>query len=156
MSLPSQNSVQTSVTGGPRPNLVGVRNADDRPAAIRSAAVREWEVNDRAWRGVQRVIERLDPPPLTGRPRHDARRTLNGILFRERTGCQWRSIPDAYGDDATIHRAYRRWVALGVMDKIREVLAEAGRLADDEPEELAIPIRRRTPRGRAKSRGRGG
>ena len=36
------------------------------------------------------------------------------MLFRARTGCPWRDLPDAYGDDHTVYMRWRRWVKSGV------------------------------------------
>ncbi len=41
-----------------------------------------------------------------GRPLHDHRRVLGGILWVARTGCSWREMPEEYGDFTT---AYKRW-----------------------------------------------
>ncbi len=68
------------------------------------------------------MLDRLDPVASTGRPRSDRRRALNGILFRSRTGCRWRDIPLQYGDDATLHRTFRKWLQLGVFDKLGDLL----------------------------------
>jgi len=102
------------------------------------------------------VLDRLDPPLRTGRPRRDARRTLNGILYHERTGCRWREIPLHYGDDATIHRTFRRWLLLGVFDKIREVLAETERIDGDDLRNDQTPVARRTRIRHSKYKRQGG
>src|SRR5581483_60412 len=47
-----------------------------------------------------------------------ARRILNGIIFRIRTGCQWNHIPTVYGDDATIHRTFQHWVEIRLFETI--------------------------------------
>ncbi len=46
--------------------------------------------------------ERLEPLLLSsegvrGRPFRDHRQVLKGILFRYRTGCAWRDLPEEYG-----------------------------------------------------------
>jgi transposase len=131
-------------------NLYYVTSPSGRPTKSRRYPERGWEVSDRAWRGVERVLDRLDPPLPTGRPRIDPRRTLNGILYRERTGCRWRELPRDYGDDASIHRTFRRWVLLGVFDKIREVIEEVGQLdgAGTQGDDRLIPRRAPTSRPR--------
>jgi putative transposase len=48
-----------------------------------------WEVPDALWAQIARVLAEVDPPKRTGRPRVDARATLNAIVFRLRSGCQW-------------------------------------------------------------------
>lgn len=75
--------------------------------------------------------ERLAPllPPgqgARGRPSHDHRRILNGILFRLRTGIPWRDLPERYGSWKTCHSRLRRWQAQGVWQRLLHALqAEA-------------------------------
>lgn len=42
------------------------------------------------------------------------RLAFEAVLYRERTGCPWRDLPGAYGDDHTIYVRWRRWVKGGV------------------------------------------
>ena len=44
-------------------------------------------------------LKPLLPPekPQTGKPNHDHRRVLNGILWILRTGAPWRDLPERYG-----------------------------------------------------------
>lgn len=91
-----------------------------------------WEVPDALWERIKALLDEVDPPKQTGRPRADARRILEAIIFRFRTGCQWNKIPRVYGDDATIHRTFQRWRRLGVFKRLWALLvaacAELGRV----------------------------
>ena len=44
----------------------------------------------------------------------DQRKALDGIIFINRTGCQWNALPRQFGSDSSVHRTYQRWVALGL------------------------------------------
>lgn len=77
-----------------------------------------WNVPDELWEKFAHLIATEDPPPKMGRPRIDARKALDGILFRMRTGCQWNQLPERFGNDASIHRTLQRWEALGLFDKL--------------------------------------
>jgi putative transposase len=83
-----------------------------------------WEVPDQLWERIKPLLDELDPPKHTGRPREDARLILNAIIFRFRTGCQWNHIPSVYGDDSTIHRTFQRWQRLGLFQRIWAALVE--------------------------------
>ena len=85
-----------------------------------------WEVPDDLWVRMQQLLEKFDPRCPTGRPRADARRVLDAIIFRLRTGCQWNHIPRIYGDDATIHRTFQRWQSLGLFERLWAMLIEEG------------------------------
>jgi putative transposase len=81
-----------------------------------------WEVPDDLWERIQWLINEYDPPKPTGRTRADARRILDGLIFRFRTGCQWEHLPKVYGDDSTIHRTLQRWVKLNLFEMIWSLL----------------------------------
>jgi putative transposase len=83
-----------------------------------------WEIPDQLWERIEELIDEFDPPAPTGRKRADARKLLDGLIFRFRTGCQWNHIPRVYGDDSTIHRTFQRWVQMGLFEKIWALLVE--------------------------------
>lgn len=39
---------------------------------------------------------------------------LAGILYRLRTGCQWKALPTAFGSGSTCHLRFQQWAAAGV------------------------------------------
>src|SRR5436190_23572549 len=127
-----------------------MRSPSGRPTSTKRAPKRRWEVSDQDWRSIARVLERFDPALSTGRPRVNPRRALNGILYREHTGCLWREIPPSYGDDDTVHRKFQRWLDLCVLEKIRDVLAAAKRLHGCEADDpmMSAPSRKPIPRFR--------
>jgi transposase len=77
-----------------------------------------WRVPDDLWERVRPILAELDPPKTTGRPRNDARATLDAILFRLRSGVQWNQLPPQFPDDSSVHRAFQRWVEQGVFERI--------------------------------------
>lgn len=83
-----------------------------------------WYVPDELWAKVKPILDRYDPPKRRGRKRIDPRRALDAIIFRLRTGCQWNHLPKEFPDDSTVHRAFQRWVNLGVLDRIWAALIE--------------------------------
>ena len=80
-----------------------------------------WEVPDDLWIEIEPLIEELDPPKATGRKRADARKMLDAIIFRMRSGCQWNRLPKCLGDDSTIHR-FQRWESSGVFPQVWAVI----------------------------------
>lgn len=82
-----------------------------------------WEVPNDLWERIEWLLNEYDPPKTTGRSRTDARRMLDGIIFRFRTGCQWNHLPKVYGDDSTIHRTFQRWVEINLFEMIWALLA---------------------------------
>ena len=47
------------------------------------------------------------------KPQH--RNTMEGILYRMRTGCPWRDVPASFGDWSTIYRRFNLWSKKGVL-----------------------------------------
>ena len=69
-------------------------------------------------------------PNQPGAKREDARKILNGIIYRFRTGCQWNHLPEKYGDDSTVHRTFQRWVEINLFEMLWTLLvAECDELA---------------------------
>jgi Putative transposase of IS4/5 family (DUF4096) len=85
----------------------------------------EVELTDAEWRLVQPLL----PPqkPTTGRPRHDHRTVLAGILWVVRSGASWRAMPTEYGKWETAYQRYRLWCATGLWQRILEALPERDR-----------------------------
>src|SRR3954467_7887987 len=76
------------------------------------ARVRCNDLTDAQWRR----LEPLLPPerPRTGRPNHNHRTILNGILWVLRTGAPWRDLPERYGPVGTVPSRFYRWRAAGL------------------------------------------
>ena len=83
-----------------------------------------WEVNDELWEIIESILDALDPPARTGRPRTGQREALNGIIYQMRSGCQWNQLPAKFGDDSSVHRTMQRWIAKGVFQRIWALLIE--------------------------------
>ena len=84
-----------------------------------------WHVPDDLWDQIQEILDELDPPAHTGRPRIDARAALDGIIHQMRSGCQWNVLPMEFGDDSSVHRTFLRWIKKGVLEQIWVRLIES-------------------------------
>ncbi|WP_242602903.1 IS5 family transposase [Leptospira noguchii] len=56
--------------------------------------------------------------PKGGRNRVPTRVVMSGIIYRMKTGCQWRAIPNELGSGQTCHRRFQEWERAGVFKKI--------------------------------------
>ena len=79
------------------------------------------ELSDKDWS----VIDPLLPRKWRGTPRVDDRRTLNGILWRFRTGSPWRDVPERYGPYTTCYNRFVRWQRSGVWDRLLKAVSAA-------------------------------
>ena len=59
-----------------------------------------------------------------GRPALDNRNFINAVIYVHKTGTQWRDLPSEFGKFNTVHKRFRRWVKIGVWDKIFEHLKQ--------------------------------
>src|SRR5919202_4957446 len=69
------------------------------------------------------------PAMQRGRPGHENRRHLEGILWRAREGASWRAIPERYGRWNTVWRRFARWRDLGVFEAVLAALGDSGAAA---------------------------
>jgi hypothetical protein len=102
-----------------------LRRATVPPArAAPPSAVAEAGLTDAEWRRVAPVL----PPqkPAKGRPRHDHRTVLGGILWVVRSGASWRAMPTEYGQWETAYKRYRLWCDTGLWQRILDRLSEGG------------------------------
>ncbi len=91
------------------------------PAAESSPARRLptiWEIPDELWARIEPVLLERYPVAVTGRPRANLRRVLDGIIDRMRSGVQWNQLPRCFGADSTVHGWFQRFAADGVLQEI--------------------------------------
>lgn len=79
-------------------------------------------LTDAEWRAVEPLL----PPqrPLRGRPYHDHRTVLGGILWVARTGSSWREMPRKFGKWETAYRRYELWANQGLWPRILQALGD--------------------------------
>ena len=53
----------------------------------------------------------------------DNRLFVEAALYRFRTGCPWRDLPERFGHWKTVHQRFSRWAKSGVFDRIFKLLA---------------------------------
>jgi transposase len=81
--------------------------------------LRRHELSDEEWA----LLEPLLPPRETGgRPFHEHRLILNGMLYWLHTGVPWRDLPERYGPWQTVYARFRRWSRDGLWDRLLATL----------------------------------
>jgi putative transposase len=85
------------------------------------------DLTDEQWA----VLEPLIPASHGGRPPTvDFRKILNGIFYRNRSGCQWRMLPREFGPWPTVYYWFARWRKKGVYARLNDALRESVRVAE--------------------------
>ncbi len=82
-----------------------------------------WELPDELWERIEPILLKRYPPALTGRPRADLRRVLDGVIYRMRSGVQWNQLPRSFGADSTVHGWFQRFAADGILGEIWAAVA---------------------------------
>src|SRR5919199_6566715 len=73
-------------------------------------------VSDAVWEKVAPVLPgKVSDPGATAR---DNRLFLEAVLWRVRTGAQWRDLPGAFGRWNSVFQRFRRWVKGGVFERV--------------------------------------
>src|SRR5260221_380420 len=79
------------------------------------------ELTDAQWAQLQPLL----PPQRTGRrgrtPR-DHRRIVEGILWLDRTGAQWRDLPERLGNWRTVASRFHHWRKARIWERALAVL----------------------------------
>lgn len=90
------------------------------------------DLNDDEWRTVQPLVEiaQLGPGP---RRSVNLREVVNALLYKQRTGCQWRMLPHDLPPRSTVSGYFQRWKQSGVWDQI------GNRLKAREQYESVVP-----------------
>ena len=63
------------------------------------------------------------------RAKHDKRLLVDAILYRTKTGCQWRQLPTTFPPWQTVYSFFRRAKEKNIWEKVLEDLVSKSRLA---------------------------
>jgi transposase len=95
-----------------------------------------WELTDEQWALVEPVLRPRRREDNRGRPWHDTRAVLNGVLWILGSGAQWSELPGKYPPYQTCHRRFQSWIREGKLVELLRLLArqlhERGKLHLDE------------------------
>ena len=86
-------------------------------------------LTDKAWEALKQILKE------TGRVynKYEHRNTLEGILYRMRTGVQWRDLPEEFGRWNTVFRRFNLWSKNGVLQKLFQSIS-----SENDPKWLFI------------------
>jgi transposase len=81
------------------------------------------DVSDAQWDVLQLLLPKPKwRPGGPGRKPLEPRRVLNGIFYVNKTGCQWRMVPQEFGNGHTLYGYFRRWRQDGVWTQCMDTL----------------------------------
>lgn len=96
--------------------------------------LRDGVISDELWD----VLETVMPQDAgrRGRPWNDHRTTLEGIIWRFRTGSPWRDLPEPFGPYQSVWERHRLWSTDGTYGRMLAAVREQTQLGDDEVEAI--------------------
>jgi len=87
-------------------------------------------IPDRLWSEIKKIIPCKEGG--VGRPEHDNKKTLEGIIFILHTGAQWNMLPEKYGPTSTAHGKFMTWCRKGIFRKIMTKAREYYRMRNSK------------------------
>ena len=113
------------------------------------------DLTDTQWNMIKHLFERKNN---TGKhlETQDKRALINAVLYINKTGCQWRLLPNNFPKYATVSSFYHRAIRSGLWTKINELLVRASRVKmgrTPEPSYALIDSRSVKTTGPADERG---
>jgi len=95
------------------------------------------DLTDAQWE----LLEPLLQLPDGGAPKTtDLREVINAILYRLRTGCQWRLLPHDFPPEGTVRRYFRYFKYTHQFEIINDILRKKVRVKEKRDEEPSLAI----------------
>jgi transposase len=97
------------------------------------------DVTDDQWVAIEPLVTTVSTKG--GRPSEiDLRAIVNALIYKNRTGCQWRFLPADFPPMGAIRYYFDKWNADGTFVKLNDMLRKAARKALDRDAEPSISI----------------
>jgi putative transposase len=91
------------------------------------------DLTDRQWELIAPLFHPRHPPEHWARE-HSLRELLNAVLYRLRTGCQWRNLPRDFPPYSTVSYYFHLWRRSGLLTRLHATLrAQVRERAGREP-----------------------
>ena len=93
-----------------------------------SEAVYPTDLTDSQWELLQELLPKpKSGPGKPGRPTINIRQAINGIMYVDKTGCQWRMLPREFGNWNSVYYYFKKWREDGVWASVMEALTRKER-----------------------------
>ena len=92
------------------------------------SSVYPTDLTDAQWELLKELLPKSKSGPgKPGRPTVNIRQAVNGILYVNKTGCQWRMLPKEFGDWNTVYHYFNNWRKDGTWANAMEMLTRKER-----------------------------
>ena len=92
----------------------------------------DTDLTDAEWELFEKTLLHIRKSTKGRKPVTPHREMGNAILYRLRTGCQWRGLPHDFPRWDRVYRIYRRWIVAGHWERLHDVLCREVRKKTDE------------------------
>ncbi|WP_448545861.1 transposase [Roseiflexus sp.] len=108
--------------------------------ALRSYPTKDaTDLTDEQWAAIAPLV--AAPSPNGGRPTEiDRRAIVNALLYKNRTGCQWRMLPKDLPPMSSVRYYFDKWNRDGTFVKINDMLRKLARQALDRNPEPSMSV----------------
>jgi putative transposase len=97
------------------------------------------DLTDAQWAAIAPLV--ITPSPNGGRPTEiDRRAIVNALLYKNRTGCQWRMLPKDFPPMSSVRYYFDKWNRDGTFIKINDTLRKLARQALNRDPEPSISV----------------
>ena len=98
------------------------------------------DLTDDQWTVIEPLVT-SPPSPHGGRPAEiDLRAIVNALIYKNRTGCQWRLLPADFPPISSVRYYFDKWNSDGTFIKLNDVLRKSARKALGREEEPSISV----------------
>lgn len=80
------------------------------------------DLTDSEWEMVRAFIPEPVYVPNLEEPKYSRRDIVDGIFYRERTGCQWRNLPHEFPPWKQVFEYFRKWRNTGIVAALHDAL----------------------------------
>lgn len=97
------------------------------------------DLSDEQWTAIEPLV--TSTSPRGGRPTEiDRRAIVNALIYKNRTGCQWRLLPADFPPMSSVRYYFDKWNSDGTFINLNDVLRKSARKALGRDQEPSISV----------------
>lgn len=85
------------------------------------------------------IFEKI-PEIFKTKSKADIFQILNALFYVVKTGCQWKMLPGDFPRWRTVYEFYRKWISIGIFDRLMSALNAHARLSKDKSAKPSIAV----------------